>query len=199
MASPTLLLGLGSPGDSLSDPVPQVQDIQTTLNKNTLVAPGLAGNFGTVPLQITELKKIYAHIWVKLKGPGKPRKKCDRLTRAPRESSRLCKRRLYKVHQRLDEIGPNVLLEELLAGSGGLGPVSLDSIHKEFDPIRTDPSPAVRRVGVREGSLRGDAPLFVECEVAWALKSLQVNTATGPHGLTVRDLRKVPTDVVVRF
>lgn len=119
------------------------------------------------------------------------------MVRAPGESSRSFKRRLYKEHQRLYSIGPKVLLEELFAGSGSLGPVSLENIHEEFDPILTDPSPTVQCVGVRESSLREDAPLFSEGEVEMVLKSLQTQTALGPDGLTVRELRKVPADVLV--
>lgn len=109
-----------------------------------------------------ELDQIYRHFGVKLKGPREPRKEGDRVTRAPGESARSFKRRMYKEHQQLYSTGPTVLLEELLAGSGGLGPVSLEAIHEVFDPVLTDPSPSVRRVGVRAGSLREDAPFFVE-------------------------------------
>ncbi|KAH9379079.1 hypothetical protein HPB48_011811 [Haemaphysalis longicornis] len=150
-----------------------------------------------LPVTVQELGKIYSHFGVKLKCPGKPRKEGDRVPRAPGESARSFKRRMYTEHQRLYSIWPRVLLEDLLAGSGRLGPVSLEAIHEVFDPILTDPSPSVRRVGVRAGSLREDAPLYVEREVAWALKNLQASTAPGPDSLTVRELWKVPGHVLV--
>lgn len=56
-------------------------------------------------------------------------------------SSRAFKRRLFMEHQRLYSMGPKVLLEDLIAGSGGLGPVSVEDIHQTFDPIFVDPSP----------------------------------------------------------
>lgn len=57
-------------------------------------------------------------------------------------------------HQRLYSMGLKVLLEDLIAGSGGLGPVSVEDIHQTFDPIFVDPSP--------RSAARGDASGFLE-------------------------------------
>lgn len=104
-----------------------------------------------------ELENIHTHFGVKLK---EPRKEIDCVTRAPGKSTRSFRCRLYKEPQRLYSTGPEVLLEELLAGSRGLGLESLEDNHEVFDPILKDPSPSVWRVGVRAGSSLGeDAPL----------------------------------------
>ncbi|KAH9371639.1 hypothetical protein HPB48_022421 [Haemaphysalis longicornis] len=181
-----------SDSDGCTHPVPILGDIERSLDKYNVVAPGLGRNLAEVPVSMSDITAIYDHFNVRLKTPSKGRKKVERLRRRQGESSRAFKRRLFKEHQRLYSMGPKVLLEDLIAGSGGLGPVSVEDIHQTFDPIFANSSPAVRRVGVRAGSLRADAPLFVEAEVAGALCCLQKSTAPGHDGLSVPELKKIP-------
>lgn len=122
--------------------------------------PGLAENLSQCPLDMEDLYKIYDVFGVKLKKTAKARREWEPVCRQHGESARKFKRRLYAEHQRLYALGPKVLLEELIAGTRGLGPVSLDEIHAVFDPILTDPSPLVPRVGHgREQSLGKLAPV----------------------------------------
>lgn len=131
---------------------------------------------------MSDIMAIYDHLKVKTRGPGKGRKDCEKVRRKPGEGSQAFKCRLFREHEWLYNLGSRVLLEELVAGTGGLGPVSLESIHETFDPILTDPSSAVRCVGVPPASLASDAPLFVEAEVEPALNCLQATSAPGPDG-----------------
>lgn len=145
---------------------------------------------------MADVQAIYRHYGVKLR-PRSGKKEGPKLQPQRRgEKSRDYKWRLYKEHQRLFSLGAKVLLEELVAGSGGLGPVSLVDIHKTFDPIFADPSPSVGPMGVRPGSLPPDAPLFSEDEVARDLQLAHKGSAPGPDGLTVPELSKVPPGIL---
>lgn len=66
-------------------------------------------------------------------------------------------------------------------------------------PFSWIPPPAARRVGMRVGSLRADAPLFVEAEVAGALRCLQKSSAPGPDGLSVPELKKILAEILAHI
>ncbi|KAH7935748.1 hypothetical protein HPB52_013041 [Rhipicephalus sanguineus] len=91
---------------------------------------------------------------------------------------------------------PVVLLEELVASTGTLGKVTLKDIHDTYDDNFGAASPTVGEVGVRPGSLHKHCSHFTVEEVHRALKAMAPRSAPGPDGLTIKELRRVPPDML---
>ncbi|KAL1455751.1 hypothetical protein MTO96_043647, partial [Rhipicephalus appendiculatus] len=158
---------------------------------------GLATNATQVPISSNDIGTIFADFGVRgKKQKAKTQTAEPAIARLPGERSRVFKRRLYREHQRLYALGPGVLLEELVAATGTLGDITVTDIHDTYDDIFGAASPPVAEVGITSASLPKHCKRFSVEEVQRALKAMAPKSAPGPDGLTVRELRRVPPEVL---
>lgn len=68
-----------SDSDGCTDPVPILADIERSLDKYKIVAPGLGRNLAEVPINMSDITAIYDHFNVRLNRPSKGRKKVERV------------------------------------------------------------------------------------------------------------------------
>ncbi|KAH9382307.1 hypothetical protein HPB48_008839 [Haemaphysalis longicornis] len=68
-------------------------------------------------------------------------------------------------------------------------------IHAVYDPIFSAPSEDVSTISITPASFPDEAPPFSREEVEWAFRVMRADSAPGPDGLTLRELRKIPSAI----
>ncbi|KAL3210490.1 hypothetical protein MRX96_008730 [Rhipicephalus microplus] len=86
---------------------------------------------------------------------------------------RLFSSRRYKEHQCLN-LGPGILIDELLARTGSAAAISIDDIHGVLDPIFRDELPAVETVGISHNALPKQCIPFTSAEVKQAVMKMRL-------------------------
>lgn len=161
----------------------------------------LARNIVSGPILQTDIEEIYKKVGVKLKKRprGKKKEKNHGGNHALNGNRQSRRRRKYREHQRLYRLGPKVLVQELLKGETDTKDILLEDIHKTFDPIFSAESPTVTETGPPNNEMNIATTLIEWDEVENAKKHLQKNSSPGLDGLTVPELRKIPSSILAHL
>lgn len=160
----------------------------------------LAGNIASTPITMQDIQEIYNHYGVRVK-KAQARKSVRVILEESGGRSRRGRRRRarYKLHQHLYKMGPKVLLQKLLEEDTTRTPVSLRDLHGVFDVIFSNPAPPPGNIYSSGRKISAEPSLFEWDEVEAAIRSLNQGSSPGPDGVRVRELKRVPTEILMHI
>lgn len=176
-----------------------IRQVVEDLAESGIVDETLARNLVSAPLLSSDLKDMYKKFGVKIKSKPKGKRKEKQNMVLERDDRKSRRRKRYREHQRLFGLGPKVLLQELEKKENNENPITLGDIHGTFDKLFSSPSPAVSSDGVTTEEMRVLGEGFLWDEVETARKQLQKGSSPGLDGVSVTELKKIPTPILAHI
>lgn len=195
-----------------------VEECAEILQYHNIDDPTLAANLVSAPINDTDIDNIYRHFHATKKtgrelgmpksrerqtqngsatirpGDGNPAQPSP--SQMPKNRNRKERKRdEFRQQQAWYKKGPKVFMQEMQHHGIGDG-IPLEAIHRHFDPVFSVPATEPRELPEATKTLPDGWSLFTDRQVSLALKHMNIHSAAGPDGMTLKEMLKIPVPIL---